>query len=243
MVPELHSGSMNLDPVIATIIRFALGWLFLAAAAHKLQRHGRLPVGARNVSHSAGSDWSRLRRGWSSSRKSASVSACCGSVAPAFIGGACAAASLRRRDGDQSDARPALHRLRLRRRDATVVDRTRAAQRRAGDRRASPRSCRRRRVRSAGSTSSAWRRVCSCSERCMRRPINCSRRVHVSRSGCDGRADRFEHRAVDAGDRTRVRRVRADAPDRRAARTRLARRCVDVVGRREVRRNAAGARR
>jgi len=28
---------MNLDPVIATIIRFALGWLFLAAAAHKLR--------------------------------------------------------------------------------------------------------------------------------------------------------------------------------------------------------------
>ena len=28
---------MNLDPVIATIIRFALGWLFLAASAHKLK--------------------------------------------------------------------------------------------------------------------------------------------------------------------------------------------------------------
>ncbi len=27
---------MNIDPVIATILRFALGWLFLAAAAHKL---------------------------------------------------------------------------------------------------------------------------------------------------------------------------------------------------------------
>ncbi len=28
---------MNVDPVIATIIRFALGWLFLAASAHKLR--------------------------------------------------------------------------------------------------------------------------------------------------------------------------------------------------------------
>jgi len=28
---------MSVDPVIATIIRFALGWLFLAAAAHKLR--------------------------------------------------------------------------------------------------------------------------------------------------------------------------------------------------------------
>jgi hypothetical protein len=28
---------MNIDPVIATILRFALGWLFLAAAAHKLK--------------------------------------------------------------------------------------------------------------------------------------------------------------------------------------------------------------
>lgn len=28
---------MSLDPVIATIIRFALGWLFLAASAHKLR--------------------------------------------------------------------------------------------------------------------------------------------------------------------------------------------------------------
>ena len=28
---------MNIDPVIATILRLALGWLFLAAAAHKLK--------------------------------------------------------------------------------------------------------------------------------------------------------------------------------------------------------------
>ena len=28
---------MNVDPVIATIIRFALGWLFLASASHKLR--------------------------------------------------------------------------------------------------------------------------------------------------------------------------------------------------------------
>jgi uncharacterized membrane protein YphA (DoxX/SURF4 family) len=28
---------MSVDPVIATIIRFALGWLFLAASAHKLR--------------------------------------------------------------------------------------------------------------------------------------------------------------------------------------------------------------
>ena len=49
-----------------------------------------------------------------------------------------------------------VHRLRLRRRGATVVARTGAAQRRARARRRASRCCRRRASARIGSTSSAW---------------------------------------------------------------------------------------
>ena len=230
---------MNLDPVIATIIRFALGWLFLAASAHKLKDMAdfrSVLATYRILPERTGSDCRVAgRRGGDLHRRRHAV---------AVQGGICrwrgVVASLCRRHDDQPDARPAFHRLRLRRRDAAVVvglvlrnvvlaDRRR---RRAGTGAVA--------AARAGSTSSAWARVYWCSARCTRRPINCSRRAHASKSGCDGSADRLEHRVVDSGDRARLRRLRAHTPDRRAARACFAGRCIDVVGWREVGRNAAG---
>jgi methylamine dehydrogenase accessory protein MauD len=219
---------MSVDPVIATIIRFALGWLFLAAPAHKLRdmadfrsvlaTYRILPerlvavaawlVVVVEVAIGLGMLWQ---------------------FTPAFVVGAAlllvyagvmAINLLRGRRfidcGCGGATQPLSIGLVLRNLVLAIAAITALA----------PSPAR----RSAGSTSSAWSPACWCSARYMRQRINCSPLGRASKSGCDGRTDRFEYRALASGHRTCVRRVRSHPSDRRAARARLAAGALTLSG-------------
>ncbi len=204
---------MSIDPVIATILRFALGWLFLAAAAHKLKDmiDFRTVLATYRVlpqSIVAVVAWCIVL-----------VEICVGlgalwQYAAAFVG---AAALLLGYAGVM-----AINLARGRRfidcgcggatQPLSVGLLLRNVAARGGS--VAHARCHRHRGRSGGSISSAWRPACSCSRRSMPPPINCSRRARASKSGCNGRADRFQRCVVGAGDRPCLRCLCADPADR-----------------------------